>query len=297
MTTQLCCPTKKFEKLLLSTDGSEFSKGAVSEAINFARACSSKLYAVAVIETNPEYEALAPQLVEKAEKETRQHLEGIKTQALKEGVDCETIAHHGEEPYKLIVEDAAKNRVDMIIMGRRGRTGLKRLMMGSVTAKVIGHAPCKVLVVPREAKIDWKNVLVATDGSRQGNEAALEAINIAKRCGAPLTIISVLSSEALVHIEHSRLQLKDAAEKEMQGLEQNIKELKELALKEGIKAEGLMLSGSPAEVILNTATEKKADLIVLGSHGKTGLDRLLMGSVTERVIVLSSSTVLVTKTK
>jgi len=67
------CPTAKLEKLLLSTDGSEFSEGAIREAIKLAKTCSSKLIAISIIETNPEYETIAPQLVDKAEKETRQH--------------------------------------------------------------------------------------------------------------------------------------------------------------------------------------------------------------------------------
>ena len=61
------CPTSRPEKLLLPTDGSEFSEGAIREAISLAKSCSSKLIVVSVIETNPEYETLAPQLVEKAE--------------------------------------------------------------------------------------------------------------------------------------------------------------------------------------------------------------------------------------
>ena len=60
----------------------------------------------------------------------------------------------------------------MIVMGRRGRTGLKRLMMGSETAKTIGHAPCNVLVVPRAAKLEFKNILIATDGSKYSAAAA-----------------------------------------------------------------------------------------------------------------------------
>lgn len=53
----------------------------------------------------------------------------------------------------------------MIIIGTHGRTALKRLMVGSVTAKVIGHAPCKVLVVPKDTKLTLEKILIATDGS------------------------------------------------------------------------------------------------------------------------------------
>lgn len=290
-----CCPTTGIEKVLLSTDGSDASKGAVAGAISLARVCSGKLYVTAVIETNPEYEVFAPQLVEKAENEARQHLEDVKAAALKEGVQCEVTVHHGDDPYKLLVEDAEKLQADMIVMGRRGRTGLKRLMMGSVTAKVIGHSHCKVLVVPAAAELDWKNVLAATDGSRQGNKAVMEAITIAKRCGSCLTIVSSIAADDLVQMEDSRLMFKDIADQMVAAMEKNIRELKELALKEGVKAEGFVLSSNPAEAITNTAKESNADLIVVGSHGRTGLDRLLMGSVTERVIGLSSCAVLVVK--
>ncbi|MEW6570739.1 MAG: universal stress protein [Nitrospirota bacterium] len=162
---QHVCPVAKMEKLLVATDGSIFSESAIRAAINLARTCSSKLIAVSVVKTNVEFEDLVPKIIEKAEKEAREHLESVRSRASKEGVDCEIVVHRGEEPFQNIIDDAARNQVDMIIMGTHGRTGLKRLMMGSVTARVIGHAPCKVLVVPLNAKVGCRNILIATDGS------------------------------------------------------------------------------------------------------------------------------------
>jgi hypothetical protein len=75
----------------------------------------------------------------------------------------------------------------------------------------------------------------------------------------------------------------------------SIKDLKELSAKEGVSVTGLIYSGKPYEAIITTAKEKKADLIVVGSHGRSGIDRLLMGSVTERVIGLAECAVLVVK--
>lgn len=146
------CPVPNFERLLLSTDGSEFSKAAISEAIEIAKACSSKLYVLSVIEVNPEYESLAPEAVEKAEIKTRKHIESVRLKASREGIECETIIHRGEEPYEYIISEALRRKVNIIIMGSHGRTGLKRLMMGSTTSRVIGHAPCQVLVVPLKTK-------------------------------------------------------------------------------------------------------------------------------------------------
>lgn len=272
------CPIAKMEKLLVATDGSVFSKSAVREAVNLAKICSGKLYVVSVVKTNLEYESIVPQIVEKEEEKMRQHLESVKDRASKEGVDCEIISHRSEEPYQDIVYEAEKNQADMVIMGTHGRTGLKRLMMGSVTAKVIGHATCNVLVVPLDATIECGNILVATDGSKYSEAAASEAIGIAKRCGGSLTVISVASSDA-----------------EILSAEDYVKEVSELAEKEGIKTDGLAVKGIPYKAIVDASKQKRADLIVVGSHGRTGLERLLMGSVTERVIGHSESAVLVVR--
>jgi len=274
----LVCPVARIEKLLIATDGSVYSESAIREAINLAKLCSSKLFAVSIVKTNPEFEDLVPQVIEKAEKEAREHLELIKTRASKEGVDCKIIVHRGEEPFQDIVADAEKNKVYMIIMGTHGRTGFKRLMMGSVTAKVIGHATCNVLVVPVTAKVKCKNILIATDGSRYSDAAVVEAIGISKRCGSSLIVISVATSD-----------------EEIKSAEDNVKKGVELAEKEGIKTYGLTAKGKPYESIVEISKQRNADLIVVGSHGRTGLERLLMGSVTERVIGHAESAVLVVR--
>jgi nucleotide-binding universal stress UspA family protein len=146
------CPTPGFERLLVATDGSEFSKAAVQEAITIASACSSTLYVLLVIEMSAEYEYWDATSTEQLETLMRKYLDGVKAKAAKAGVKCEVILHLGDEPYKFIISEAAKRKVSTIIMGSHGRTGLTRLMMGSVTSRVIGHAPCKVLVVPVKAK-------------------------------------------------------------------------------------------------------------------------------------------------
>src|SRR4030043_1158495 len=281
------CPVAKMEKLLVATDGSIFSESAIREAINLARICSSKLIAVSVVKTSHEFEDLVPQVFEKAEKEVSEHLESIKSRASKEGVDCEIVIHRGEEPFQDIVNDAAKNQVDMIIIGTHGRTGLKRLMMGSVTARVIGHAPCNVLVVPLHAKVECRHILVATDGSRYSDAAASEAIGIAKRCGGSLIVISVALSDKEIILPDD--------DEEMILAKDNVKKIVGLAEKEGVKTEDLTAIGKPYEAIVETSKQKHADLIVVGSHGQTGLNRLLMGRVTERIIGHSESAVLIVK--
>ncbi|MCK9418259.1 MAG: universal stress protein [Nitrospirae bacterium] len=293
------CPVVNTEKLLLATDASQFSEGAIREAIRLAKRCSSKLSVLSVIETNPEYETIAPQLLEKAEKSAQEHLGSVKERAKKEGVDCTTSILEGEDSFNYISDEAAKNKVSMIIMGRRGRSGLKRLMMGSVTSRVIGHAPCNVLVVPKAAQVDFKSIVVATDGSKYSLAAASEAIGLAKQNKSELTVISVVPSELMTptDIDLTMTHKELIADKEMHEAEKNVKSVKEAAQKEGVAVKAFVMSGRPADAIIEIARDKNADLIVLGSHGRTGLEKLLMGSVAERVIVLSSCAVLVVKRK
>ena len=146
------CPTPGFERLLVATDGSGFSKAAVEEAIKIAGVCSSTLYVLLVIEISAEIEMWDAQSADKLEKDMRSYLNGIKAKAARAGVKCEIILHLGDEPYKDIVSEAKKRKINTIIMGSHGRTGLTRLLMGSVVSRVIGHAPCKVLVIPTKAK-------------------------------------------------------------------------------------------------------------------------------------------------
>jgi len=274
----LVCPTARIEKLMVATDGSKYSKSAIREAISLAKICSSTLIAVSVVKTNIEFDSILPQFVEKKEQEAIKHLESVKAQASKEGVNCTTIVSLGEEPYEEIVRHASKNKVDMILMGTHGRTEMKRLMMGSVTALVIGHAPCNVLVLPLNAKVECKNLLIATDGSKYSEAAASEAVGIAKRCGSSLTVISVAASDA-----------------ETAAAQDDVNKVVQAAEKEGVKTAAVVTIGKPYEAIIETSKQKKADLIIVGSHGRTGLARLLMGSVTERVIGHAEAAVLVVR--
>jgi hypothetical protein len=284
---------------LLATDGSEYSEGAIREAITMAKRCSSKLTVVSVIETNPEFESTAPQVLEKMEKEVRSLLNSVQARAKQEGVACELAVHEGEDSYKYIVDEAVAQKSTMIIMGRRGRKGLRRLVMGSTTSWTIGHAPCSVLVVPRAAQVAFKSVVVATDGSPHSAAAASEAIGIAKRNSARLTVIAVVPADIAMptDIDFAAIQREKLADQEMQAAEKNARAVKEAAQQAGVDAQAFVMSGKPADAIMEIAKDKVADLVVVGSHGRTGLDRLLMGSVAERVIVLSSCAVLVVKGK
>ena len=270
------CPTSRLEKLMLATDRSEFSGGAIREAINFSKKCSSKLYVISVLETSPDYETIGSSFFEKEEDDVLKHLESIKARAAGEGLNCEIIFYRGGEAYKHIVDEAAEKNIDMIVIGRRGRKGLAKLLMGTVAAKVIGYAPCKVLVVPKAAKIGFQKILVATDGSKHSIAAVAETISIAVRCGS--SVIALSSGRTDDELKSARINTDYAVE---------------MARKEGIPVEAVTPHGRSYETIVDTAGGNGVDLIVMGAYGKTGLMKVLMGSSTERVIGLAGCAVMV----
>jgi nucleotide-binding universal stress UspA family protein len=144
---------------------------------------------------NSTYETFAINVAQRLKKEVAAYFDGVVKKAAGKGVSCETILQKRGKPYRLIVDEAIKKKVDMIIMGRRGRRGLEKVLMGRTTTKVIGHAPCNVLLVPRDAQFEFRNILIATDGSEYANDAALTAIDIAKSSGGHIIALSAFISD------------------------------------------------------------------------------------------------------
>jgi nucleotide-binding universal stress UspA family protein len=142
------CPLTKGERILIAVDGSKYSDAVVDQAISLGQTCNSSVFAISVIDLYPEQLAVAPALEEKMAKETREVLERVKDRVEKESIPCETIVRIGGQPHEFIVEEAKEKNIDLIVMGTHGKTGLKSVLIGSVARKVIGHAPCPVLVVP-----------------------------------------------------------------------------------------------------------------------------------------------------
>jgi nucleotide-binding universal stress UspA family protein len=274
-------PTGRFERILLASDGSEYSAGAVRVALTFAARCGAQVTAATMVMTNPEFETIAPQRVQQAEDHAREHLAAIVAEAARMGVACEALLMHGEEPAREIVAAAERVRADVVVMGRRGKRGLARLMVGHATAKVVGRARCSVLVVPRVAQIWQRRILLGTDGSRFSDAAAIAAGKLAQQCGLPLTAVSVV-----------RRSFSEARAAEA---EEAVDRVREFLDRDGVAVDTLVKPGLPEEVIVETAAAQAADLIVLGSHGRTGLERILLGSVTERVIGAAQCPVLAVK--
>ena len=278
MTAQLS-PLARFDNLLLATDGSEVSAGAVRVALHMAKRCGSRLTVMHMARTLPDYAMYNPQGVRQAEDEGRAVLREVEQQAGTECVNCAPVLRYGEEPVREIAAEADASQTDLVIMGHRGVHWLERLMLGEAAARVVGHVHCSVLVVPKDSAMWDKGILLAVDGSRFADAAAVAAASLAKRCGLPVTVLSVCASD-------------DLKCEQVQAMADRVRDL---LRQEGVAADSLAREGNPAATIVETAAENDCDLIVVGSHGRTGLDRLLMGSVSQQVVIQAKCPVLVAK--
>ncbi len=269
--------THPFERILLATEHTEFDSGAERVAFALSQRCGTPLSAVIPVVSNPEYEAIAPQLAERAEQEAAARIEQLRNAANAAQVEIDPVARRGEEPYLEIVQEAGARKSDLIVTRRRGRRSfLSNLLVGEMVSKVVAHAPCSVLFVPRAAQMWSHGVLAAVDGSISATPVASMAAKVAKQCALPLTIVSVASHEAQ----------RAAAE----GI---LAHALAVAAAAGTQATGCIESGKPFEQILATAASRHADLIVVGRHGESNLIRTPYGSTTQKVVGLSDIPVLV----
>jgi nucleotide-binding universal stress UspA family protein len=173
-------------------------------------------------------------------------------------------------------------------MGRRGKHQLERELVGSVTARVIGYTLKDVLVVPEGTRLSRKNVLLATDGSPSCEAAVDKAIELAKEKSANLTAVSV------VYTNDEYLALAPGVVEELIGKAKNkLATIAQKGREAGVEINTIVKEGEAFEAITNLAQNNDIDMIVMGSHGKKGLQRLLMGSVTERTIGYATCPVLV----
>lgn len=274
------CPAR-WEKVLVCTDGSAEGQSAVSAALTLARACGSRVAVVRVVEIRAEFQAIVPDLRATLEAEAKTQMAALSAEATRQGVPAEFLLRQSQLPHAAIIQEAQDRQADLIIMGRSGKSGLTRLLMGSVTARVIGYSPVHVLVVPQGASLVFHRLLVGSDGSPYSAAAWKLAVSMAQTAGSELFGLCAAPEEGDIpesqEIMHRMLVAANRA---------------------GLRFQGISPQGQPPDdALVQAASRHEINLIILGSHGRTGFRRLLMGSVTERVIGQTPCPVLVVKKK
>lgn len=210
----------------------------------------------------------------------------------------------------LIAEDAiiaAAAGSDLVVMGTHGRTGWSRLVLGSVTERVVATAPCPVLVVKHPEvviELPWggslrsrrrladgtriARILVALDGSAESESVLEGTAELARAFNAVVLLVMVLAPVLGVTMRAEQAPLLDDPDAAAY-----LASKQEELTAAGVVVERMIRRGDPATQILACAEEHHADLVALATHGRSGVRRWLLGSVTEKVLRASDIPVLV----
>ncbi len=290
-----------FERIVCATDFSEPSLRAVDVAVAWARRLGLPLTLAHVFDPAPigpspalpfpawPTEAAAKSIARAAER----HLQQLAQDKL-EGLE-HVLEARPHPSASLGICDLA-SAADLLIVGTHGRTGVERLVIGSVAEQVIRHAPCAVLAVRGAFDVATfpQRVLVCTDFSEGATAALVTGGDVARAFGATTTVLHARSERSWRHDT-------DWADvDEDPNLEATVrKELERLHAEHLPPPLGtaLAVAKTVPDAILEHAARETVDLVVLATHGRTGVARLVIGSVAERVTRHAQCPTLVVRTQ
>ena len=281
-----------YRTILVAVDGSDSGVNALRQALSLAKAQHS---AIKVISVAP------PHSGELSLVGVREHVNDMivapHQKALDEalkiseiyGVPVRTLLRIGE-PSETIVDAAEELNCKLIVVGVRGGNPARTILMGSTAARVIGFSNTDVLAVPLGCELSLERAIVALDGSASSKTVMSRAFALNRTYGLALSFLSVADIPSHLY----GLDAKVAGEM-INEARQVLEPVHKVAEKENITSDFLVREGKPGEIIVLTAKQKNSGIIIIGSHGRTGMKRLLMGSVAERVIGNAPCPVLVVR--
>lgn len=266
-----------FNRLLLATEHSPFDTGAEAMAFALAQRWQRPLATVFPLVSNAEYEAIEPQFAAHDDQEAAGKIAQLRATAQAAGVTLDLRVRRGDDLYQEIVQEAKDQGANLLIIRRRGkRSFLSNLLVGEMVGKVVAHAPCHVLIVPREARLWRQRVLAAAEPTEQGKQVVSAAAAVAAEWGLPLHLVSVAGTDA-----------------ERPKAEAFVAEMLCQARQGGTTVQGEVRIGKPFTEILAARAACQADLIVMGSRGEHRIGRALVGGSAQKVMGLSEHPVLV----
>jgi nucleotide-binding universal stress UspA family protein len=281
-----------YDKILVPTDGSAAAGTAAETALGLAQRFDASLHAINVVELNESPTDVESEVAEEITHRREKTLATLRDRAADVGVSTATQVIETSDPvHQTIIDYARDHDVDLIVMGTHGRTGLNRLVLGSVTERTLRTSPVPVLTVHEDVPLDpdFETVLVPTDGSDPANVAADHGITFAEATGAAMHVVHAVDLTPLSGNFGSTEVLTALEEAGQRAVDDVIDRAEDADLR---SVEASVLSGTPARAILDYAEERDVDCIVMGTQGRTGLERYFLGSVTEKIVRVANVPVL-----
>ncbi|MEF8914152.1 universal stress protein [Natronomonas sp.] len=285
--------SQPIRSILVPTDGSEGAEIGARRGVDLAASIGADLHvlsAVDIRETEPALSNLSADdkleqeqlLEEQAERAVdtvvrlaRSHISGRITTTVEQ-----------RTPVRAITDYADTHDIDLIVMGTHGRSDLEQVLLGSVAEKTLRTSSVPVVTVPPSADIEevgeavYDDILLPTDGS-EGSEAAVElALAWADVYDATLHTLYSVDTSRFAGVDE-RSQIHDALEETGR---EALETVRERARESGVSVAGNIGNGPAARVIRSYSEEHDIDMVVMGTHGRSGVKRYLIGSVTETVV-------------
>ena len=293
-----------YDRIVIAVDGSDEARRAARRGLQLARVFDATVTVLSVVEQKTlrltETSAEKTQLRERRESAITE----IEELASELGHPVTTTLTEGK-PAVQISEYAAEQDADLIVVGRQGLTGLGRRLLGGVTEQVLHRSDVPVLVVPgeddAEMEADYTRVLITTDGSENADVAIPHGIAIAQRYDSAVHVLNVVDLQAAggafnagglekEFIERLDARGQDAVDSVATKIEDSAPDLTvETAVERTSSFEGA------AAGVREYVEESDVDLVVMGSHGRSNLQRQLIGRVASTVLRTVDVPVLVVK--
>lgn len=303
-------------RILFATDFSPCSDEALRYALHWGKVCEAQVDCISVLPIHQHLDmdgAILQMYLDEQRNIIHPKLKAL-AKYIEESLGPGECHEVSGIPYSIICEKAREIGADLIVMGTHGWSGVDRFLLGSTAERVVAQAPCPVLTVKtssaqeadpsqltKETAQDYpaainlercspNHVVVAVDFSDCSQDAVEFAFQIAKEFEVKITLVHVeeLPSYSL---DFNLTYLATQKEKRIQA-DRQMKELCRVFETKGISATCVQKVPPIPEAIIQTIQETDANLLVMGTHGRTGLSRLLMGSVASSLLRKTSVPIL-----
>ncbi|MBT8492345.1 MAG: universal stress protein [Deltaproteobacteria bacterium] len=300
----------QIDKIIVAIDFSRHSEAAVSQALKVARGIGAELILlhVGLMPDQIQFDdSVAPTAVTEYQRLAKAHLDVDREKLSQlhdrisgQGVTVSKLFRDGH-PDEAIIEAAADTGAKMIVVGTHGRTGFRRLALGSVAQRVVRTASVPVLVArpDPEPRQRFNHIFVATDFSSFGKAATALAFELAE-AGSTVELFSSWQMPAEAMGFHPPVAAEGALlgpiiESMEKSARARLQDIVDGNAKEGVNTTIRTVEGNPSRCILRALETGDYDLVVTGSHGRRGFRRWLLGSVSERIVQLAPCSVLVVR--
>jgi nucleotide-binding universal stress UspA family protein len=284
------------QTLLVGTDFSEYADRAFSAALSLAAQFDASLELLHVVDTPiPFFEPYTVSLPDTWLTEIRiKHEKNLTEQVQRENkrnIKIEVRVLEGN-PALTIAREAERISADLVIVGSRGQGGIKHALLGSVAERIVRESQCNVLTI-QDASPPQK-LLVGTDLSTHSDYALSVAAELAHEFNATLELVHAIHVPVAFVTPYETVIPETTIEEVFNGAEQDLRRLAK-DLTRDLVVRTSVLAEPPHSALCDAAERDKADLIVVGAHEHSGLKRMMLGGVAERVLRNAPCSVLIVR--